>query len=1050
MKDTGTDMKSVISFIVRARWAFVLLMAGVIGYGVYCYREIPRDAFPDISPVMVPIFAEVPGLAAEEVEMMVVEPIESTMCGLPGVELVKSTSSFGLGVIYVYFNDSIDIYFARQLTAERLSASEGLLPPDMPKPELGPISTGLGQVFIYYLKADQNLTETDGKEINAYLRELNDFVVKRQLQTVPGVTTILSMGGDVLQYQIRLDPVKMRRYDISMQDVARVVRENNKNVGGQYVEIGSEEYLIRGIGLLKTLDDIRHLTVKESDGIPVRLNQIAEVAYGSDIRRGVVTLNGEEEVVAGIVLKLFGENTSKVIAALHKKIESVQASLPKGVTIVPFYDQADLVTNASATVENALAQGILLVIFVLALALRNLKASFIVALSMPFCAAVAVIVLYWTGASTNLMSLGGVAIALGMLVDGSIVMTENMIRNLGDKMRAAAKSPAVIIVDSVVPLVRPIAFALMIIIAVFIPIFFFEGVEGKLFRPLAFTITVALGASILAAVVNSTALGAVLLKPSEKSQQRTARTMVLIRKIYVPIIHGVIKCRYVVFVLVFSLMALCAFLLTKTGREFIPTLEEGSIVVTVTMAPSIGLTESEKTVKSLERLILNHPEVESTISRIGRPEAGSHPHPVNFAEIQLSLKSPDGKPIGAALRQKIVADLRHELSAFPGVTLNFSQPIQNAFDELLSGARTYFALKVYGENIDILREKAEDIRAKISSVPGVVDLSVEQSFGQPQLNIELNRTELARLGINGSEVMNVVESVLGGETIGTIYRDTRRYGINMRLQKKFRMSPEDIGNLKFKTDNGRYVDLKRIANIAITEGPVQINREKIQRRWTIYGNISGRAPNEIIADMRKVIAEEVELPVGYTVEFGGQFENQERAMKRLVVVVPIVLLLIFALLSLTFGSFRHSLIILLNVPLALIGGMIGLFLTGQLLSVPAAVGFIALFGIALQDAVVMFTDFNNLRRDGKSLREAIDDGCVERFRAVILTTVTTLLGLLPLLLSTGIGAEVQRPLAIIVVFGLAGSTLLTLFVLPALYYEVERKWKDKGEKVLAF
>ncbi len=1032
-------MKRMIQFIVKAKWAFVLLMFCVIGYGAYCYKEISRDAFPDISPVMVPIFAEVPGLAAQEVEMMVVQPIESTMCGLPGVELVKSTSSFGLGVVYVYFNDSTDIYFARQLTAERLSASESLLPPGMPKPELGPISTGLGQVFIYYLQADKSLVDTEGKELNSYLRELNDFVVKRQLQTVPGVTAILSMGGDVLQYQIQLDPVKMRRYDVSMQDVARIVRENNRNVGGQYVEIGAEEYLIRGVGLLKTLDDIRNLTVKESDGIPVRMDQVARVAYGPDIRRGVVTRNGEEEVVAGIVLKLFGENTSKVIAALHRKIESVQGSLPKGVKIIPYYDQADLVNNASKTVESALAQGILLVILVLALALWNLKASFIVAMSMPFCAAVAIIALYWTGASTNLMSLGGIAIALGMLVDGSIVITENIIRNLGDRNLTATKSRAEIIADSVVPLVRPIAFALLIIIAVFIPIYLFEGVEGKLFRPLAFTITVALGASIFAAVVNATALGALLLKPSEKNQKRTEKTMAAIRRVYVPIINATIRFRYLVFMFVVAMLALSVMLLSRVGREFIPTLEEGSIVITVTMTPSIGLTESEEVVKTLERQIMTHPEVAGTISRIGRPEAGSHPHPVNFAEIQLSLKAEDGKSIGAAAREKIVEELRRELASYPGVSLNFSQPIQNAFDELLSGARTYFALKVYGENIDVLRATAQEIREKISKVPGVVDLSVEQSFGQPQLQIELNRDELARLGINGSEVMDVVESVLGGENIGTIYRDTRRYNINMRLAEKYRMSPEAIGDLKFKTVAGRYVDLKRIANIQITEGPVQINREKIQRRWTIYGNIAGRAPSEIIADMRKVIAEKVDMPAGYTVEFGGQFENQERAMKRLVLVVPIVLALIFGLLCMTFGSFRSSLMVIVNVPLALIGGVIGLAVMNQLLSVPAAVGFIALFGIAIQDAVVMFSDFNALRREGLSLMDAIHAGCTERFRAVILTTVTTLLGLLPLLLSTGIGAEVQRPLAIIVVFGLSSSTLLTLFFLPALYYEIERK-----------
>ncbi len=1032
-------MKKLIEIIMHLRWLIVILMLGIIGYGIYCYREIPQDAFPDISPVMVPVFAEVPGLAAEEVELMVVQPIETAMSGLPDVTEVKSTSGFGMGVIYVYFKDSVDIYFARQLIAERLSAAESLLPPGTPKPELGPISTGLGQVFIYYLQADKNVVDTGGKELNSYLRELNDFIVKRQLQTVQGVTAILSMGGHVLQYQIQLDPQEMRRYDVTMEDIVTAVQENNRNVGGQYVEIGSEEYLIRGIGMLESLDDIRALSVKEQDGITVRLSQVAAVEYGPDIRRGVVTRNGKEEVVAGIVLKLYGENTSKVIAALHKKLDSVQKSLPKGVTIVPYYDQADLVDNAGKTVAAALLQGILLVVVVLAIAFWNLRASLIVALSMPFCAAVAIIGLYWSGQSTNLMSLGGIAIALGMLVDGSIVVVENIVRNLGDR-KNKGKSRFEIIVSSTEVMVRPVAFALLIIIAVFIPIFMFEGVEGKLFRPLASTIVMALGASIVAALVTSTALGTLLLKASEKNERRTEKTLAFIRKIYTPVLVVAIKFRYIMFVLVLAALIGSIFILGKIGREFMPTLEEGTIVVTVTMAPSIGLTEAENIVRNLEKIIVEHPEVTETISRIGRPEAGSHPHPVNFAEIQVALKQEKGKSIGAEARARIVEALREELNGYPGVTMNFSQPIQNAFDELLSGARTYFSLKVYGENSAVLREKAEEIREAVSHVPGVVDLASEQNFGQPQLQIELNRKAMARLGVNGSEVMRIVESALGGENIGVIYQDTRRYDINVRLAEKYRKSPDAIGKLKFKSNSGRYIELNRIASIRITEGPVQINREKIQRRWTIFGNISGRAPSEIVADMRKVIAEKVQLPPGYSVEFGGQFENQERAMQRLYIVVPIVIGLIFILLCMAFGSLRNSITAIVNVPLALIGGVIGLAVMGQLLSVPAAVGFIALFGIAIQNAVVMVTDFNELRKEGASLYDAVIESGTRRFRAVVLTTATTLLGLFPLLISTGIGAEIQRPLAIIVVFGLASSTLLTLFFLPALYYEIERRF----------
>ncbi len=1050
MPDTVTEnervflmMEFLIRHALKLRGVTVLAMLGIIAWGVYAYRETPRDAFPDISPVMVPIFAEAPGLAAEEVERMIAQPVESAMSGLPDVVQVKSTSGFGMAVVYVYFKDSTDMYFARQLVAERLRSAESTLPPGIPKPELGPISTGLGQVFIYYLQADPKVVDTEGKERNAYLRELNDFVVKRQLQTVPGVTAILSMGGHVIQFQVRLDPVKMRRYDVTYAEVAEAIRNNNRNVGGQYVDIGSEEYLVRGIGMIRNLEDLRNLTVREKDGIPLKLGNIAEIQYGPDIRRGVVTRNGEEEVVAGMVLKLYGENTSRVIAALHKKLGEVAKTLPPGVTIIPYYDQADLVDNAGATVENALFQGIALVILVLAIALWNLRAALIVALSMPFCGAIAMIGLKEGGLSANLMSLGGIAIALGMLVDGSIVVVENVLRHLGmpenrsrNRLEVAAEASAEV--------ARPIAFALLIILAVFIPLFLFEGVEGKMFRPLAFTIVLALAGSILAAVVNAPVLASILLRPpSKKAEVRKEKSDRRIRRYYLPALDFVLRHRIPVFALVAVLLAGSIGTLFRVGREFIPTLEEGSIVITVSMAPSIGLKQSERVVRNLEQRIRKHPEVTGTVSRIGRPEAGSHPHPVNFAEIQIALRGKDGRIIGADQRKKIVEELRAELNDYPGVNLNFSQPIQNAFDELLSGSRAYFTLKLYGENMEILGKKAEEIRKAVSGIPGVVDLSVEQSFGQPQLQIELNREAMARYGVTGSEIMTLVESMIGGENIGTVYRDTRRYDINLRLNEEDRSSPERIGELKIRTNTGRYVPLNQVATLRITEGPVQINREKMQRRRTIQGNIAGRAPSKIVADMRKIIAEKVPLPEGYFVEFGGQFENQERAMNRLLLVVPIVIGIIFLLLWMTFGSLRSSLIVMINVPLALIGGVAGLAVMNQLLSVPAAVGFIALLGIAMQDAVVMVSDFRDLRKKGLSLTEAIHEGSAVRFRAVILTTLTTLLGLLPLMLSHGIGAEVQKPLAAIVVFGLSTSTLLTLFFLPALYFEIERRFQKR-------
>lgn len=1030
-------MAKFLETLLKSRYLVLTALAGILIYGYWAYKDIPRDAFPDISPVMVPVFCEADGLAAQEVEEMISQPVETAMSGLPGVTLVKSTSAFGLSAVYVYFKDDVDIYFARQLIAERLSSIMDQLPAGVPKPELGPISTGLGQIFIYYLEADPSKVDTQGKELDAWLRELNDFVVKRQLQTVPGVTAILSMGGNVLQYQVRLNADAMRRFDVSFQEVVEKIQENNRNVGGQYLEIGAEEYLVRGVGRLNTLGDIAGITIRESDGSPLKLGQIAEVKYGNDIRRGVVTLNGEREVVSGIVLKLYGENTSKVISALHKKLEDVKQGLPAGVKIVPYYDQAALVENASWTVESALFQGMLLVVLVLAVALRDLRASFIVAMSMPFCSAVAMMVMHKMNISANLMSLGGIAIALGMLVDGSIVVVENILRHMRSKREQQADKLKTI-VTATCEVARPISFALLIIMAVFIPIFMFEGVEGKMFKPLAFSIVISLGASILAASVMAPVLSMLILKAKPVKNDG-----VISDRVYIPMLAAALKYRKLLFLAVAVMLGVSVFTLSKLGKEFMPTLEEGSIMVTVGMAPSIGLAESTKAVKQIERIIMKNPAVSGTVTRIGRPEAGSHPHPVNFSEIHVELKAPASGSVGADMRKKIVSELRRELSGFPGVNVNFSQPIQNAFEELLSGTRAYFALKLYGENLDILRTKAEDIRHAIADIPGVVDLSVEQSYGQPQLQVKLNHHMMSHLGVTGEDVMSVIEQAVGGVNAGTIYKDIRRYNINVRLMEKFRTTPENLGKLKVKARNGRYVRVESVADIVITEGPMQINRENIQRRWVIQGNVSGRAPSEIISDMRKAIDEKVQLPDGYFVEFGGQFENQERAMQKLCIIVPIVIGVILLLLTMTFKSFRSSMTVMINVPLALIGGVIGLYATNQLLSVPAAVGFIALFGIAMQDAVVMVTDFRDLRANGTDLYTAIIEGSRVRFKAVILTTLTTLLGLLPLMLSNGIGAEVQKPLAAIVVFGLSTSTLLTLFFLPSLYYTIEKRYEKE-------
>ena len=1017
----------------------VLAVIAVLGLGVYQYRRMPVDAFPDISPIMVPVFAEGHGMAPEEIERLITYPIESAMNGLPDVTQIKSTSALGMAVVYVYFKDGTDIYFARQLVAERLAGVMAELPEMHEPPTLGPISTGLGQIFLYFLEADPAVVDTEGKPLDTWLRELNDWLVKFQLQTVSGVTEILSVGGHVLQYQIRVNPDALLKYDLTLDALVEAVHANNRNVGGQFLVLGSEEHLVRGVGLLDSLDDIRTIAVKEDSGRPILLSDVAEVAYGNEIRRGVVTRNGEREVVSGMVLKLFGENTSQVIARLYNKVEEVRRSLPAGVTLVPYYEQAELITNATWTVKESLLIGGLLVIITLTVFLGNLRSAFIVAVSLPISALIAVLCMGWRGISANLMSLGGIAIAIGMLGDGAIVMVENLFRHLGERHDRGV-SKADIICGAAREVSRPIVFSIMIIIAVFLPLFTLEGVEGKMFTPMAFTIAFALAGSLLCAVIVAPVLSFYFLKQAPSKELALVRVL---KRVYRPALAAAVRFKFVVMGAALAVLAGSLALAPRLGTEFIPTLEEGSIQIGVALAPSISLEAATRLVMEMEQEIVTFEPVVETVSRIGRPEAGSHPHPVNYAEIHIGLK-PFGTWKTYRNKTELIAAIAQRLKPFPGVQLNFSQPIQNAFDELLSGIKAQLAIKIFGEDLAVLRAKSEEIRTSIDNIPGLVDLSAEQNFGQPQVQIVANREACARYGVTVGAIMEMVELAVGGEVIDHIYLHTRRFGIHLRFQEPFRADPEALRNLLVPTGRGAVIPLSQVAEVKQVVGPIQINREKNQRRWIVQGNVRGRDLGSVVADIRQRIADKVELPPGYLIEYGGQFENQQRAMRRLSIIVPTAIALVLVMLWLAFGVMRHALIILVNVPLALVGGILGLLATGEYLSVPAAVGFIALFGIAVQNGLVLVTYFNDLRAEGKSIVDAVREGAELRLRPVLMTALTTVFGLLPLLLAQGIGADVQRPLAVVVVFGLTTSTLLTLFVIPAVYVWIEERVERKS------
>jgi cobalt-zinc-cadmium resistance protein CzcA len=932
-----------------------------------------------------------------------------------------------MAVVYVYFEDDVDIYFARQIVAERLSGAMAELPEMHEPPVLGPISTGLGEVFMYYLTADET-ADTEGKDRLTWLREINDWVVKFQLQTVPGVTEILSMGGHVLQYQVRVDPYALRKYDVDLGEIVDAITANNATAGGQFLVIGSEEYLVRGLGLAEALDDLRRIQVKVVNGTPVYIEELAEVGYGSEIRRGVVTRNGEEEVVAGIVMKLFGENTSNVIGRLKVKFEEVQQSLPQGVTVVPYYNQSRLVDNATGTVKNALLQGALLVLITLFLFLGNVRSALIVALALPLCALIAVIFMEFTGLSANLMSLGGIAIAIGMLGDASIVMVENIYRNLNDE-RHRLRSRIEVIIVSAKEVARPILFSVAIIVIVFLPIFTLEGVEGKMFSPMAFTITLALLGSAVIAILFAPALSSLLLRVGGGREFAVVRAL---KRVYRPMVEAAIRRRGVVVVGAIAAFIVALLLIPLLGTEFIPVLEEGIIQINLAMAPSISLEKATETVMKLERMIGKYDPVEHTLSKIGRPEAGSHPHPVNSAHIQIALK-PRGAWEEYGSKEELVEALNRDLSRYPGVQLNFSQPIQNLFDELLSGVKTQLAVKLYGEDLTVLRTKADEITAAIEGIPGLVDLASEQSFGQPQVQVIADRAACARYGVSVSDILELVEVAVGGEVVDHVYLNTRRFGIHVRYDEGYRSDPAALSNLLLRTSEGYHVPLSQVAEVREVVGPIQVNRENNHRVWTISANARGRDIGGVVSDIQARVEEGISLPPGYWLEYGGQFENQQRAMRRLSIIVPTAFLLIFFLLYLALGSGRSAVLIFVNVPLALVGGVVGLLIAGEYLSVPASVGFIALFGIAVQNSLVLVTYVNQLRETGMEMKEAIVAGATLRLRPVLLTALTTVLGLVPLLLSRGMGSEVQRPLAVVVVAGILSSTLITLFLIPALY-----------------
>lgn len=1020
----------IVELALRYKVLVIIGFLFVIFLGVRALGRLPIDAFPDVTPVQVSIFTEAEGLSPEEVETIITFPVESAMAGLPNVALVRSLSMFGLSFVTVFFEEGTDIYFARRLVLERLQEARERIPEGFGVPIMGPNTTGLGQVFQYSLKAeDRRLSLMD-------LRAVQDWTIRLLLRTVPGVDDVLSFGGHERQYQILIKPAQLIKYGLTLSDVIERVAANNRSVGGQFIVRGQEEYLVRGLGWAQGVEDLRQIIVKEERGTPVYLKDVAEVIEGPAVRRGAVTRNGQE-VVTGIVLKRTGENTKQVIDQVKGKLPIIQKALPKGVTIEPFYDQTELVEKAVETAKRALLEGAILVTIVLFLFLGELRSALVVVLAVPLAMLIAFFLMDQYGLSANLMSLGGLAIGIGMMVDGAVVMVENSFRLLSERGRKVPKD--VLILEAAREVARPVAFAILIIIVVFLPLFALTGIEGKLFKPMALTITFAMLGSLILTMTLIPAVSSLVLKVREERESLLVRAL---KAAYRPLLELALRWRWVVIgtgllLFVGSLIA-SRFL----GTEFVPTLEEGSVQIRITNIPSTSLDEALSVAKRAEQVLHGLPEVAYTVSKIGLAERGDV-EDVSNIEMYVALKPFDTWPKGLT-KEALVATMRDKLeAAIPSALFSMGQPIQMRVDELISGIRAMLAIKIYGDDLKTLSRLGEEVKNVLSTVRGVADLQVETVLGKPALTIQVDRAAVARYGLNVDDVLQVVRAGIGGESVSTLIDGVRRFEILVRFDEAVRQDLEPIANIPLRTPNGQLIPLKQVARLSLSPGVARIRREDLSRLLVVQCNVVGRDIGGFVAEAQAKITAKVKFPTGYYTDWGGQFENQRRAMRTLAIVVPVTILLIFVLLYTTFASVKHALLVIANVPFSVIGGLFALLLSGQNLSVPAAIGFIAVFGVAMLNGVVLVMYFKQLKEEGLPAEEAVKRGCLLRLRPVLMTATVAILGLVPLLLARGIGAEVQRPLATVVVGGLFTSTLLTLILLPVVYLLIEGRAEGK-------
>jgi cobalt-zinc-cadmium resistance protein CzcA len=1048
-------LEKIISLSIRHRWLVMVIVLGLCSLGIYNFNRLPIDAVPDITNVQVQINTEAAGYSPLEVEQRITFPIETVLAGIPKLDYTRSLSRYGLSQVTVIFEDGTDIYFARQLISEKLQQIKSEVPKGI-EPVMGPVSTGLGEIFFYTVESEKGAKKEDGSEYTPMdLLTIQEWIIVPQLRNLKGVVEVNTIGGYEKQFHVTPYPERLLSYDLTINDVLEALEKNNENVGAGYIERNGEQYLVRIPGQVERIKDINNIILAKRDELTIRISDVADVKLGYPLRTGAATEN-KREVVLGTAMMLMGENSQDVAQRVGKKLEEIAPSLPEGIVTNAVYDRTTLVERTIKTVEKNLLEGALLVIVVLFLLLGNLRAALITAMVIPISMLMTITGMVENKVSGNLMSLG--ALDFGLIVDGAVIIMENCIRRFGmaqhqlgrllnkqERFSLAAKATAEVI--------KPSIFGVIIIMVVYLPIFALTGVEGKMFHPMALTVVMALFAALVLSLTFVPAAVATFI--TGKVDEKEGKAISVAKRFYKPLLNYTLRKPLYVISFAVVLVIISLFAATRMGTEFIPSLDEGDIAIQALRAPGTSLTQSVEMQFKLEEEIMKFPEVRTIISRIGTAEVATDAMPPNIADIYVLLKPRNQWPNPNKLKDNLIEEMEMAIEQVPGSAYEFSQPIELRFNELISGVRSDLAVKVYGDNMDSLLSSAQDIEKVLSSIPGAADVKVEQVTGLPTLSITPDRKRLERYGLNVADVQDVVEVAIGGREAGILYEGDRRFDIIVRLPEHLRGNIKTLENLpiplpfeeKDKNSNRpNYIPLKEVADLNIAFGPAQISRENAKRRVTVTANVRERDLGSFVAELQKSVKDEVNLPAGYWVEYGGTFEQLISAKTRLMIVVPISLALIFGLLFMAFSSAQAAFVIFSGVPLALTGGIIALILRDIPLSISAGVGFIALSGVAVLNGVVMVSFIRELQNKGQELEDAIKEGALTRLRPVLMTALVASLGFVPMAFNVGAGSEVQRPLATVVIGGIISSTILTLLVLPALYKLFSKKKLFKKQK----